>query len=194
MRPQRTIRAINCVLNQNFANFHAMFIFDGCPYYDTHKKDGIFDLEYDKSINKIEFIQTNHYGGWGYYQRNLGISKSESDYTIFYDNDDVIIENHFANYYEGIANTDYDMVYFDTFLEPRNQIRNTQLSHAMIGHSEIIVKTNLLKSLPPQSNEYGHDYKLIQDIIQSNAKVNKSNLPSTYIVKGLPNEREINID
>jgi len=194
LRPQRTIRAINCVLNQDFANYHAMFLFDGCPYYEGYKKEGLFDVDNDANINKIEFIQTKHYGGWGYYQRNLGINKSEGDYTIFYDNDDVILHNHFSNYYEGIANTDYDMVYFNSFIEPRNQIRNTQLDYGMIGHSEIIVKTKLLQSLPPQNDEYGHDYKMIQDIINTKPKVNKSNSAPTYIVKGLANERELNID
>ena len=193
-RPQRTIRAINCVLNQQFDNYHAMFIFDGCPYYEKHKADGVFDFVYDKSFNKVEFIQTQHYGGWGYHQRNLGIQKAEGEYTIFFDNDDVILPNHFENYYNGIAGTPYDMVYFNSFLELRNQIRNTELSYGMIGHSEIIVKTEFLKNIPQQTPEYGHDFKMIQYILWQHGMVRKSDSMPTYFVKSVSNQREDNID
>lgn len=193
-RPQRTIRAINCVLNQNFENYHAMFLFDGCPYYEQHKENGVFDIKNNNSTNKIEFINTKHHGGWGFFQRNLGISKAEGQYTIFYDNDDVILPNHFDNYYNSIAGTPYDMVYFNSFLEVRNEMRITQLCYGMIGHSEIIVKTEFLKLLPPQTSEYGHDFRMIEYILWQHGMVRKSDSMPTYIVKSIPSHREKNID
>lgn len=193
-RPQRTIRAISSVLNQQFDSYHAMFIFDGCPYYDEHEANGVFDVRYDKSVNKIEFIQTKHHGGWGYFQRNLGIEKAEGEYTIFMDNDDFILRTHFENYYNGIAGTPYDMVYFNSFLEPRNQVRNTELAYGMIGHAEIIVKTEFLKNIPPQTPDYGHDFQMIQYMMWQHAMVKKMNSIPTYIVKSLPEQREHNLD
>jgi hypothetical protein len=171
-----------------------MFLFDGCPYYEQHKSNGVFDVKYDKSINKIEFIQTEHYGGWGYYQRNLGMQKAEGDYTIFYDNDDVILPTHFENYYSNIAGTDYDMVYFNSFLQMRNQIRNSELSHGLIGHSEIIVKTEVLKSIAKQTSDYGHDYQMIQNIVCLQGKISKSNTLPTYMIMGTLDKREDDID
>lgn len=192
-RPQRTIRAINCVLKQSFVGYHALFLFDGCPYYDYYKSNGVFNIE-SNTDNKIEFIQTEHYGGWGYHQRNLGREMAQGEYTIFYDNDDVILANHFENYYNGIAEMGNDMVYFNSFVDISNQLRNTELDFGMVGHSEIIVKTSLLKTLPPQNNQYGHDYELVKDILSRTDKVQKHISSPTYIVKSLSNIREIGID
>jgi len=193
-RPQRTIRAIDCVFNQTFEGYHAMFLFDGCPHYEEHEANGVFDRRYDKSINKIDFVKTEHHGGYGYHQRNLGIQKAEGEYTIFYDNDDVILPNHFENYYNAIAGTPYDMVHFNSYIEPINIKRNSEINFGCIGHSEIIVRTELLKSLPEQTAEYGHDFKMIQQLLWRDAMLSKSKCEPTYIVKSLPNHLEQGID
>ena len=193
-RPQRTLRILDCVISQSFYPYHCMFISDGCDSFHSQLSEGMFNKEYD-SRNKIEFIELDkHYGGWGYKARATGINMSDSEYTLFVDNDDVILSNHFDNYYSAIANTDYDFVYINSFVEPTNVIRDTQLSYGSIGHSELIIKTSFLKKMPNQKDSYGHDFELVKNMIDAGAKYTKSYKNPTYIVKSIPNKIELHID
>jgi len=74
------------------------------------------------------------------------------------------------------------MVYFNSYIEPIDAIRETELKFGSIGHSEIIVRTDFLPNFS-QKPEYGHDWELIKHIIDSGALIQKSNNPPTYIVK-----------
>ena len=112
------------------------------------------------------------------------------------DNDDVILPNHFSNYYSEIAGTDYDLVYFNTFLapiEPSGKIRESQLEFGMIGHQEVIVKSSLLKTYN-QSDKWGHDWEMIKHLIDNGAKVKKSKNPPTYHIISVGELRETEID
>ena len=193
-RPQRTLRIFDCIISQSFYSYHCMLISDCCDSFHSQLSYGMFDRSYDNR-NKIEFIELDkHYGGWGYKAREMGIDKSDSEYTIFVDNDDVILPNHFENYYNSIANTDFDFVYLNSFVEPNNLIRNAELSYGSIGHSELIIKTSFLKKMPKPKDSYGHDFDLVMDMINAGAKHSKSFNNPTYIVKSIPNKIEPNID
>jgi hypothetical protein len=120
---------------------------------------------------------------------------ADSEYLLFLDNDDEIKENHLSNYYNTIKNTDNDFMYFDTYIEPTKQTRNSQLMFGWIGHHEIIIKTSFLKKMPKQLNHYGHDWTLIENMIRNGAKHQKAeNKPLTYIVKGVGDYRQDEID
>jgi glycosyltransferase involved in cell wall biosynthesis len=193
-RPQRTLRILDCILSQSFYPYHCMFISDGCDSFHSQLSNGMFNRSYDNR-NKIEFIELDkHYGGWGYKARETGIDSSDSEYTIFVDNDDFILPNHFENYYNAIANTDFDFVYLNSFVEPNNCIRHAELSYGSIGHSELIIKTSFLKKIPKPKDSYGHDFDLVMDMINAGAKHSKSFNNPTYIVKSIPNKIEPNID
>lgn len=185
-RPQRTLRAMQCVLEQDMDGWEAFFIGDGCPEFQKMMDEGVFDLFEDNAeIKGNRFVLENlseNKGGWGYAARNHAISRLKGDYTLFMDNDDVILRGHFSNYYNAIRNAECDMVYFDSYIEPIDAIRETELKFGSIGHSEIIVRTNLLLNFS-QKPEYGHDWELIKHIIDSGALMQKSNNPPTYIVK-----------
>jgi len=187
-RPQRTLRAMQCVLEQDMDGWEALFFGDGCPEFQKMIDDGIFDLFEDNAdIRGNEFRMYNlekHYGGCGYQARNTAFKLTNSEYTLFMDNDDVIKRNHFSNYYNSIKNTANDMMFFDTFIEPTESIRVSQLVFGSIGHSEIIVKSDLLKNYE-QSPNYGHDWELIKYLIDKNITIKKSNTPPTYIIKEL---------
>jgi len=168
--------------------WEALFFGDGCPEFQKMIDDGIFDLFEDNAdIRGNEFRIYNlekHYGCCGYQARNTAFKLTNSEYTLFMDNDDVIKRSHFSSYYNSIKNTENNMMYFDTFIEPTESIRVSQLVFGSIGHSEIIVKSDLLKNYE-QSPNYGHDWELIKYLIDQNITIKKSNNPPTYIIKEL---------
>jgi len=202
-RPQRTIRAIECILNQNFEGFEAIIIGDCCPVINTIMAEFIEGDRFKEFISKGNNIRLvnldKHYGGYGYQARNIGIQLSLGDYVIFLDNDDVLLPNHVENYYQAISNTENDLMFFNTIIHPievRGQkgqwVRESRLEQGKIGHAEIIVKSSILKNFPETSN-YGHDWELIERMIKNGMNAEKSNNPPTYIVMGLGELRE-NID
>ena len=156
-RPQRTIRAIECVMNQDFAhNWEAYFIGDNCPDLQKIIDDGMANtyIELAKSKgNKLAIFNLPfHYGKWGYECRSIGFRLTEALYIMFMDNDDMIKTNHFSNYYNAIANTKFDLVYFDTWLDPipnenggNGKLRQSKMEFGFIGHQEVIVRSSLLK-------------------------------------------------
>lgn len=199
LRPQRTIRAINCIANQTENNWEALVIGDGCPVMKDFLDSNYFNdivSDCEKRGNDL-YISNNiaNIGGHGYAITNVNITLAEGKYFMFYANDDIILPNHFENYLSQIEGTDLDFVYFNSFVKPNNSIRNSSLQYGSIGHSELIIKTDFLRQIPQHNAEYGHDWSLIQNMINAGAK-NKKALTSepTYHVMSLPNNREKEID
>ena len=197
-RPQRTIRALESVMSQDMDGWEAYFIGDGCPTFQNMIDTGVFNPYIEKALekgNKLFAYNIEHKGGWGYNVRNHIFKCANSEYTLFLDNDDILKSNHFSNYYTAISGTEYDFVYLDTWIEPLKEPRVTELMFGRIGHHEIIVKTDFLKTIPPQLDHYGHDWTLIENMIKAGGKHNKiRNREQTYIVKALGDLRydEIN--
>jgi hypothetical protein len=187
------------VVEQDINGWEAYFVGDCCPDFQKLIDDGAFDemiAQAEANGNKIyAYNIEQHHGGWGYEIRNQIFKKANSDYTIFMDNDDVIASNHFRNYWESIYGTENDFMYFDTFIIPYKHKRDAQLMFGHIGHHEIIVKTEVIKKLPPQLNHYGHDWTLIENMVRMGLKHEKGvNKPQTYMVMALGEFREDNID
>jgi glycosyltransferase involved in cell wall biosynthesis len=197
-RPQRTIRALECLLSQDFNGWEAYFVGDGCHEFSNMCDTKIFDkyIEQAKANGNELFVENlEHHGGWGYNVRNYIFKKANSEYLLFLDNDDVIKPNHFSNYYNSIAGTDNDFVYLNTWIEPLGIQRNAELKFGLIGHHEIIIKTDFLKTMPPQLSHYGHDWTLIENMMKNTNKYQKiNNKDFTYIVKCLGDYRNDTID
>ena len=197
-RPQRTLRAMESVVNQNIVGWQAIFIGDGCTEFQKMMDDGKFD-DFSDSNSKNQFTAINvieHQGGWGHGARNVGFNLAQGEYIVFMDNDDVLKPNHFQNYLAGIENTEYDMAYYNTYVEPIKQIRDAQLKFGSIGHHEIIVRSSLLKNYK-QDATYGHDWSLIENLIRTGIKTIKVKSEPTYIVKaigGFENSERIDAD
>lgn len=190
-KPQRTLRAIESVLKQDLNGWEAFFIGDGCEIFQQMMDDGIFSSFSEQALkngNECYFVNlAEHTGFWGFQARNVGIDLARGKYIVFLDNDDVLMPNHFKNYLSAIENTDADMVYFNSYIEPLNSIRDADLRYGSIGHSEIIVKTEKLKGYK-QKPEYGHDWGMIEFLVRSKANIKKSEAEPTYIIKAIGGE------
>jgi len=198
LRPQRTMRSIECITNQSSNGYEALVVGDGCPFLAKILPTNALNPYYAKAeeggnILKIENLDTN-INGYGYHIINLNIERAKGKYFIFYANDDIILPNHFENYLSAIEGTDYDFVYFNSNIMEK-YTRNSSLNHGQIGHSELIIRTDFLQKMPKHTERYGHDWDLIQNMINVGAKYRKADeKPPTYIVKSLANNREQNID
>lgn len=198
-RPLRTLRAVECVVNQDTNGWEAFFIGDGCPIFESMMDDGTFTPYVEEALkngNEIHFINLkDHKGGWGYAARNVAFNLAKGKYFVFLDNDDVIMKSHFSNYLSEIEHSTYDLVYFDSYIEPTMQKRESTLAFGHIGHSEIILRTELLKDYQ-QKPEYGQDWHLIEFLMRKGALTKKANSgEATYVVKeiggGDPNRERL---
>ena len=197
-RPKRTIRAIESIAKQNINGWEALVVGDGCPFMADYITSNYFsDIVNDCNSRGNSMLISNlseNKGGYGYYITNMNIQRATGKYFTFMANDDDIAENHFQNYLSGIEDTDYDFVYFNSFIEPYASIRNTHLQFGGIGHSELIVRTDFIQKMPQHDGQYGHDWSLIQNMIMNSTKNTKVVSMPTYIVKGIGNSRFDEID
>jgi len=209
LRPERTLRLIECFLNQDAGGFRVYFMGDNCPHFKQNIDNGVFSRYMSKASSKdIEFVFYNHHtncGDWGAEMRNIALSwiteENASEFVMFVDNDDIIQPFHVSNYVSSIKYTENDMVYSNSLIsamydsgEPMEKIRESKPESGHIGFSEIIVRTSALKRIDwTIGNEYGHDWKFIERIVNS-CKFAKSNYPPSYIVKGVGDLRKDKID
>lgn len=188
-RPERTKRSIQCILDQDINGWEAFIMGDCCPHFQKLIDSGYLQSvkeEQEKKGNIIHYFNAEvNGGGCGYKLTNYAIENATGKYFIFYANDDVILNNHFSNYLE-IENTDLDYMYFNSWIDPTNSIRNATLGFCQIGHSEIILTSKLAKSLPAHDDIYGHDWRFIEKMIISGRgkKSTKNNL--SYRVMSVP--------
>lgn len=189
-RPQRTRRIINQVLNQNINNWEAFIIGDGCSDYQEMIDSGEVDIwvkQAENNGNKLHmFNMDKNYGGCGYKILDYALENIDSKYVVFAGNDDYIAEDHFKYYLSEINNTDLDIVVYPTYVKPHNQIRYPALEFCRIGHSEIIVKNDIIKNYKHDPN-YGHDWNLISYLISKTTKIKLSQQEYyTYTVTHIP--------
>ena len=204
-RPERTVRALDCVMNQDMDGWEAYFVGDKCPnlqeFIDNGKAAQYIERAKEKGNKLAIFNLPYHYGGWGYQARNTVIKLAHSEYFMFMDNDDVIKKHHFSHYYEQIKKTEYDFMYFNTWIDPienasgiRGRLRDAKLEHGLVGHQELIIKTDFLKKMPPQKKSYQQDWDMIDDMVKAGAKYSKGTGEPTHIIMGVGELRETEID
>ena len=188
-RPERTKRSIQCILDQDVNGWEAFIMGDSCPHFQKLIDSGYLQFikeEQKKKGNIIHYFNAEvNGGGCGYKLINYAIQNATGKYFIFYANDDIIFNNHFSNYLE-IENTDFDYMFFNSWVDPINKPRESKLANSAIGHSEIILKTELAKQLPEHSEKYGHDWEFINVMSkQGKGKKSKSQILS-YRVMHVP--------
>lgn len=198
-RPQRNLRAMKSVAEQDFTGAETLFIGDACPLFQKQMDDGLFNVYIDQAAAKGNVIKVmnlpEHHGGWGHIGRLEGIKMAQGKYICFLDNDDVLLPNHFINYFTFMeSNPDIDAGYFNAYTVPWNKQRDAVLSRGGIGNAELIIKADVLKQEYEPDKEYEHDWRLVERMIKKGYKFKKSNSQSTYRIMSIPNYRETNIN
>jgi glycosyltransferase involved in cell wall biosynthesis len=190
-RPERTKRAIQSILDQDMNGWEALIIGDCCPDFEKLIESGwLHENREEASLkgNRLAFGNRSHRnGGYGYFITNLNIQGASGEYLTFMANDDIILPHHLSTYVKAIELTGKDFCYLDSWLDPIDQVRVPTLAPSQIGHSEIIVKTELARKAPPHSPHYGHDWEFI-DFLRKNGRgiYIKPSIPS-YRVMHIPN-------
>ena len=185
-RPERTKRSIDCILSQDINGWEAFIMGDCCPHFQKLIDSGYLESikqEQEKKGNIINYFNAEENGGGcGYKLTNHAIKNASGKYLIFYANDDIILPNHMSNYLEIENYPDLDYMYFNTWVDPVQKIRNTFLSYTNIGHSEIILKSNLAKQITPHNPYYGHDWDFIKEMIEKGKGIKSETSNLTYMV------------
>jgi tRNA A-37 threonylcarbamoyl transferase component Bud32 len=128
-------------------------------------------------------------GKWGTGIINFARKYAIGEYFIWLSDDDIITKNHFENYLSYIKDTDYDMIIFDdyvgeerkrrgcrkskTYIRSKGQKKNENdgILPGSVGHSNVIVRTDFLKTRPETTRERKHhDFYMVSDIINSGGK------------------------
>jgi len=189
-RPERTKRSIQCILDQDVNGWEAFIMGDACPHFQKLIDSGYLQSikeEQEKKGNIIHYFNADvNGGGCGYKLTNHAIQNATGKYLVFFANDDVILNNHFRNYLE-IKNTDLDYMFFDSFIDPIGKPRESRLAPSVIGHSEIILKTELAKQLPEHSAKYGHDWEFINAMSEKGKGEKSKSQTLSYRVMHVPN-------
>ena len=189
-RPERTKRSIQCILDQDINGWEAFIMGDACPDFQKLIDSGYLQSikeEQEKKGNIIHFFNAEvNGGGCGYRLTNHAIQNATGKYFVFFANDDVIDPTHFRNYLE-IENTDLDYMFFDSFIDPIGKSRESRLAPSVIGHSEIILKTELAKQLPEHSAKYGHDWEFINAMAKQGKGEKSKSTSLSYRVMHVPN-------
>jgi glycosyltransferase involved in cell wall biosynthesis len=189
-RPERTKRSIQCILDQDINGWEAFIMGDCCPEFQKLIDSGYLQSikeEQEKKGNIIHFFNAEvNGGGCGYRLTNHAIQNATGKYFVFFANDDVIDPTHFRNYLE-IENTDLDYMFFDSFIDPIGKSRESRLAPSVIGHSEIILKTELAKQLPEHSAKYGHDWEFINAMAKQGKGEKSKSTNLSYRVMHVPN-------
>ena len=197
-RPERTRRIIDNILNQNINNWEAFVIGDGCPHFQKMVDSGeveTFIKRAEKNGNKLNcYNLPKNYGFWGYQIATMAFQQATGNFLIFAGNDDTISNDHFEHYLSEIENTNLDLVYYNSFILPQNKIRNSILKLGGVGHSEIIIRTSLLRGMS-QKPIYAADWEIINEIQSKTNKIKKADSKKmTYTVTRIGNLTSDTID
>lgn len=198
-RPQRTARLIECLKNQTINNYELWLIGDGCPQWEIAMQTQEMQDDVKKQRQLGNFWHTvnlpHNYGGFGHHIRNCMKFLASAPYLCFIDNDDVVKNNHLEHYLSKIENTFLDFVYYNTWNNALGILRDTQPTAGLIGHSELCIRTEFFRQVPLQTQQYGHDWQMIEWMLLNSSHHMKGVTNEwTYKVMGTPAKRETDID
>ena len=190
-RPQRTKRAIECILSQDLEGWEALVVGDHCPKFQHLIDSGWLEerakIASSKGNSLVYYNLPDRTGHCGYQITNDNIKAAQGEYILFMGNDDIILPTHFSHYYGEISKTDLDYMFFNSYIHPLKRVRETKWAPSEIGHSEIIVRASLAKNAPQHSKRYGHEWDVLRYMEKHGKGAKSESLLTTYHVRNIPN-------
>lgn len=181
-RPQRTKRAIQCVLNQTYQNWELLVVGDACPTV----AEVIASIQ-PPDPRIIFHNMPTHEDSFGTQCRKYAMEHLTGEFFCYLDNDDIILPEHLATRIKSIHNTEFDLVYHDSLLRTQRENdwkRVGRLEYGHIGHSEVVIRSTW-KDKAPIAAHYGHDWAYMEGLAAAGAKHTHYN-SATYIVCHTP--------
>lgn len=184
-REQLTIRMLNAVCLQTFDDYELFFLGDRCDVFDKIIKTE--DFLYMKEVFKNRIIVKNfeNHDGTSTQAINYAIENMTGEYFLFLSNDDLIFPNHFELYYNTSKSSNKDFCLFNTSIDHGDGVlhkRVPKLAPSQIGHSELCISKQAIKSLPQHVRVYGHDWLFVKSGLDNQCSFNFVANDPTYIV------------
>lgn len=183
-RDSKLIRAIDSVMNQSFTDYELVVVSDGCE--DTVRIVKPFVEAY---YPKIKLYKIPKQRIWSGVVRNTGIYKSEGEFIVYCDGDDLLGVNHLQIINDNLA--DLDWCWFDYLVwntkkgEWETFVCDINV-HGKCGTSSVAHKRSL--EVYWNDNSYSHDFQLIKDLKARSS--NYAKIPcSEYYVCHSPDHR-----
>lgn len=163
-REEKFKASVISFVHQTYKNKELIIVSDGCDIaervYNTY-------LKYENVIFK-KVSKKPLFSGL---IRDVGVGMSTGDVICYLDSDDMLGSNHLQTIVSGFTNKETDYVYYNDLLLPPNQQiipRTVELEHGSIGTSTIAHRTDISNLSWYGCDEYGHDWKFIQQLIGNN--------------------------
>jgi len=97
---------LESIISQTYENWECIIVDDG-----STDNSVLVILEYVKKDSRFQLSQRpDDYSKGANACRNIGIQKAQGDYIIFFDSDDLMLENHIEQKLETIRSGDYDFI------------------------------------------------------------------------------------
>ena len=200
-RPIRTKRMLDCIFQQNMTGVEVLFMGDNCPHFKSIIKSDWFLHEYDhfkRKGNSLFWLNAaKTHNDWGAHVTNVAIKIARGRYTIFLDNDDKILPEHFQFYFNSIDKQHVDfvanmpLVYNGGMWYGNYPGADTSAwKEGSVGHCHLIINTEFLKTMPPHEAVYGQDWKLVQHMMAAGKGATGKTPFSTYQVMSIPGKPE----
>ncbi len=200
-RPQGTRNLIMDATNQSFDGWELILVSDACPHFEGVITRSDVRASIESAMARGNRVVVHRFaenqGGFGYAGLNYGIEHARGKYLIFAGNDDRLSPFHFENYLRPMMiDSTLDVCFFPSLVASPSamHIRQPKIEANHVGHSEMIVRTELARQVQGHDPAYGHDWTFIENLLLAAQKVSIDDVGMpTYVVQHLSidEEREV---
>ncbi len=158
-RVQKFLRAVKSVIDQEYDNFELIIVSDGCDktveLYNKHFKN-------TSNIKCISIPKQPYLSG---IVRQVGIEVARGEFVIYLDTDDFYSKDHLKTIKKGLNGSDW--VYYDDWFykDSKAHHKPVKLEYGSSGTSSICHK-RLMNVSWQGLDGYGHDFRLIEQLIK----------------------------
>ena len=192
------MRQIDAILAQTVKDFEVFMVGDGCPEYAKLLADPFIQAKLqkgrDSGITIHAFnLEKNH--GTPHKIINDAIQNAAGEFFIWTADDDYIAPTHVERYLAEIEGTHWDGVLINTSLlgDYYANVRNARLELGHAGHSELIVRTDVARKMPPHAASDFHDFEFIAAVAQGGKLAKAADGPTTYYVNLSSRQKHFNL-